>query len=49
MTQKESSDIDNTSDSETTSDSSDDYLYAIHTEDPKHPEVFIKVKAVNSK
>ena len=44
MTQKESSDIDNTSDNGTTSDSSDDYLNAIHTGDPKHPEVFVKVK-----
>ena len=33
----------------TTSDSSDDYLYAIYTEDPKHPEVFVKVKGSKSK
>ena len=44
MTEKESSDIDNTSDNGTKSNSSDDYLYAIHTADPKHPEVFVKVK-----
>ena len=44
MTQNESSDIDNTSDNEITSNSSDDYLYVIHTADPKHPEVFVKAK-----
>ena len=44
ITQNESADIDNKSDNEIISDSSDDYLYAIHTADPKHPEVFVKVK-----
>ena len=44
MTQNESADIDNKSDNEITSDSSGDYLYAIHTADPKHPEVSVKVK-----
>ena len=44
MTQNEPADIDNKSDNEITSDSSDYYLYAIHTADPKHPEVFVKVK-----
>ena len=44
MTQNESADIDHKSDNEITSDSSGDYLYVIHTADPKHPEVFVKVK-----
>ena len=47
MTQNESSDIEKTSDNEITSDSSDDYLYAIHMADAKHPEVFLKVKGSN--
>ena len=46
MTQNESADIDNTSDNEITSDSSDDYICMQFTRKTqlKHPEVFVKVK-----
>ena len=44
MTRRNLRTLTTASDNGTASDGSDDYLYAIHTADPKHPEVFVEVK-----